>query len=89
MCILLMILLFQVLGADTHFLSDGIRRSFEARCSAPPHDGFSQDALIARRQILQAACDTLSDPESRGEYNQMLAEDHDAALMSQVPWDKV
>ncbi|XP_078447872.1 chaperone DnaJ-domain superfamily protein [Wolffia australiana] len=80
---------YKVLGADTHFLSDGIRRAFEARCSTPPLEGFSQDALLARRQILQAACDTLSDPESRGEYNQVLLDDHDAGLLTPVPWDKV
>lgn len=59
------------------------------KCSTPPLDGFSQDALLVRRQILQAACDTLSNPESRGDYNQVLVDDHDAALVTQVPWDKV
>lgn len=70
-------------------MGDGIRRAFEARCSTPPMDGFSHEALLARRQILQAACDTLSSPASRGDYNQALVEDHDAALVTQVPWDKV
>ncbi|KAL2892816.1 Protein ACCUMULATION AND REPLICATION OF CHLOROPLASTS 6 chloroplastic [Bienertia sinuspersici] len=60
---------YQVLGAETHFLGDGIRRAYEGRVSKPPQYGFSQDALIARRQILQAACDTLSNPNARREYN--------------------
>lgn len=81
--------LFQVLGAETHFLGDGIRRAFEARVSKPPQYGFSTEALIARRQILQAACDTLSNPTSRSDYNIGLADDPDSTLITHVPWDKV
>lgn len=80
---------YQVLGAQTHFLGDGIRRAYEARVSKPPQYGFSQDALVSRRQILQAACETLSKPSSRREYNQGLAEDEEGIILTQVPWDKV
>ncbi|CAH8300264.1 unnamed protein product [Eruca vesicaria subsp. sativa] len=80
---------YQVLGAETHFLTDGIRRAFEARVSKPPQFGFSDDALISRRQILQAACETLSNPRSRREYNESLVDDVDATLITDVPWDKV
>ncbi|XP_058109372.1 protein ACCUMULATION AND REPLICATION OF CHLOROPLASTS 6, chloroplastic [Magnolia sinica] len=80
---------YQVLGAETHFLGDGIRRAYEAKVSKPPQYGFSQDALMSRRQILLAACETLSNPLSRGEYNQGLVEDEDATLITDVPWDKV
>lgn len=72
-----------MLGAEPHFLGDGIRRAYEARVSTPPQYGFSQDALISRRQILQAACETLADPNSRREYNQ------DDYVIKEVPWDKV
>lgn len=79
----------QVLGAETHFLGDGIRRAYEARVSKPPQYGFSSDALISRRQILQAACDILSDFTSRREYNQNLVEDEESTIVTEVPWDKV
>ncbi|KAJ9166019.1 hypothetical protein P3X46_020820 [Hevea brasiliensis] len=80
---------YQVLGAETHFLGDGIKRAYEARISKPPQLGFSQDALISRRQILQAAFETLADPKSRREYNQGLIDDEQDTIITQVPWDKV
>ncbi|KAL0928169.1 hypothetical protein M5K25_000038 [Dendrobium thyrsiflorum] len=80
---------YQVLGAETHFLPDGIRRAYEARVSNPPQYGFSQEALIGRWQILQAACDTLSNSSSRGDYNRGLTEDPSSTLTTHVPMDKV
>ncbi|KAJ6931483.1 protein ACCUMULATION AND REPLICATION OF CHLOROPLASTS 6 [Populus alba x Populus x berolinensis] len=80
---------YQVLGAETHFLGDGIKRAYEARVSKPPQYGFSQDALVSRRQILQAACETLADPASRRDYNQGLIDDETDTIITQVPWDKV
>ncbi|KAJ7957828.1 Accumulation and replication of chloroplasts 6, chloroplastic-like protein [Quillaja saponaria] len=80
---------YRVLGAETHFLGDGIKRAYEARVSKPPQYGFSHEALISRRQILQAACETLANPGSRREYNQGLIDDEDETLLTQVPWDKV
>lgn len=80
---------YRVLGAETHFLGDGIRRAYEARVSKPPQYGFTDDALISRRQILQAACETLTNPSSRRDYNQGLGEDHLDTILTQVPWDKV
>ncbi|GAB2267718.1 Protein ACCUMULATION AND REPLICATION OF CHLOROPLASTS 6 [Dionaea muscipula] len=80
---------YQVLGAEAHFLGDGIRRAFEARVSKPPLYGYSQDALISRRQILQAACETLSDPGARTEYNLGLSEAEEETVLTDVPFDKV
>ncbi|KAI3432032.1 uncharacterized protein J3R85_007697 [Psidium guajava] len=80
---------YRVLGAEPHFLGDGIRRAYEARASKPPQYGFSSEALISRRQILQAACETLAKPSSRRDYNQGLAEDAKETILTQVPWDKV
>ncbi|XP_064961474.1 protein ACCUMULATION AND REPLICATION OF CHLOROPLASTS 6, chloroplastic-like [Musa acuminata AAA Group] len=80
---------YQVLGAETHLLGDGIRRAFEARVSKPPQYGYSQDTLIGRRQILQAAFDTLFDPSSREDYNRSIVEDPDSTITTYVPWDKV
>lgn len=81
--------LYRVLGAETYFLGDGIRRAYEAKFSKPPQYAFSNEALISRRQILQAACETLADPASRREYNQALVDDEDAAILTQIPFDKV
>ncbi|XP_010535306.1 PREDICTED: protein ACCUMULATION AND REPLICATION OF CHLOROPLASTS 6, chloroplastic isoform X2 [Tarenaya hassleriana] len=80
---------YQVLGAEMHFLTDGIRRAYESRVSKPPQFGFSDDALISRRQFLQAACETLSNPRSRREYNQGLLDDEEDTIITEVPWDKV
>lgn len=80
---------YRVLGAETHFLGDGIRRAYEARVSKPPQYGYSEEVLIGRREILRGACETLSDPRSRREYNQGLAEDEFDTILTEVPWDKV
>ncbi|KAK4782604.1 hypothetical protein SAY86_016706 [Trapa natans] len=80
---------YQVLGAEPHFLGDGIRRAYEARASKPPQYGFSNEALISRRQILQAACETLADPSSRRNYNHGIADDEQETILTDVPWDKV
>ncbi|KAL6348685.1 hypothetical protein AAG906_019384 [Vitis piasezkii] len=61
---------------------------------APPERDVSiplhfYQALISRRQILQAACETLANPRSKREYNQGLAEDEVETIITQVPWDKV
>ncbi|KAJ0964252.1 hypothetical protein J5N97_029374 [Dioscorea zingiberensis] len=80
---------YQILGAEAHFLADGVRRAFESRVSRPPQYGYSQEALVARRQILQAACDTLMDSSSRADYTRGLLEDPGSTLTTCVPWDKV
>lgn len=78
-----------MLGAEAHFLGDGIRRAYEGRVSKPPQYGFTQDALIARRQILQAACDTLSNPSARRDYNVGLSDAFEETTLFDVPFDKV
>ncbi|KAG6390645.1 hypothetical protein SASPL_148383 [Salvia splendens] len=80
---------YWVLGAEPHFLGDGVRRAYDARVSKPPQYGYSDDALISRRQILQAACETLANSSSRREYNQGLAHDEFDTIVTQVPWDKI
>ncbi|MCO5604896.1 hypothetical protein L7F22_059070 [Adiantum nelumboides] len=81
--------LLQVLGADTHFLADSIVRAYESRAKNVPKEGFSQDALISRQEILKGACETLADPELRGEYNEGLIGDATGTLMVEVPLSKV
>lgn len=77
------------MGAETHNLADAIVRAFEARVNNPPREGFSQQALLARLEILRGARDTLADPEIRNEYNQGLIEDEAGTLVLDVPWTKV
>lgn len=78
-----------MLGADTHFLADAIVRAYESRAKNLPREGFSQDALISRQEILRGACETLADPELRGEYNEGLVGDEAGTLMVDVPLSKV
>ncbi|KAK9165263.1 hypothetical protein Scep_000454 [Stephania cephalantha] len=80
---------YSILGAQPHFLPDGIRRAYKSRVSQPPPFGFSDDALISRRQILQGACETLANPKSRADYNRGLADDQDDTLLIDVPWESV
>lgn len=79
----------QVLGAEPHSLGDGVRRAFEARIAKPPQYGYSTDALVGRRQMLQIAHDTLTNQRSRTEYDRALSENRDAAITMDVAWDKV
>ncbi|KAL3514730.1 hypothetical protein ACH5RR_027447 [Cinchona calisaya] len=55
----------------------------------PPQYGYSQDALVSRRMILQAACETLANRSSRRDYNLGLAGDEIGIILTQVPWDKI
>lgn len=80
---------YRVLGVETHFLGDGIKRAYEERVNQQPQFGFSDDALISRRQILDAACQTLVNPRSKREYNQSLANDEYDTIVTQVPFDNV
>ncbi|CAD6248285.1 unnamed protein product [Miscanthus lutarioriparius] len=80
---------YKILGAEPHFLCDGIRREFESRIAKPPQYGYSTEALVGRRQMLQIAHDTLTNQSSRTEHDRALSEDRDAALTMDVAWDKV
>ncbi|XP_076960315.1 protein ACCUMULATION AND REPLICATION OF CHLOROPLASTS 6, chloroplastic-like [Bidens hawaiensis] len=73
---------YRVLGAKPHFLGDGLSRCYEARVSQPPQHGYSDGALISRRQIVQAAFETLANPGLRREYG-------DDEVDTDVPWDNV
>lgn len=77
------------MGAEPQYLSDAIVRAFDSRIDNSPRQGFSQQALLARLEILRGARDTLADPEIRAEYNQGLAEDEADTLILDVPLTKV
>lgn len=78
-----------MLGAEAHFLADGIKRAYDARVSKRPQYGFSSDALIGRRQILNVALDSLSNPQTRIEYTRGILEDRDATIVVDMTWDEV
>nr|XP_043636772.1 protein ACCUMULATION AND REPLICATION OF CHLOROPLASTS 6, chloroplastic isoform X2 [Erigeron canadensis] len=81
---------YKVLSAEPHFLSDGIRRCYETKTLKQlPQYGYSDEALISRRQILMAACETLSNPRTKREYNQGLVDDEFDTILTDVPWDNV
>ncbi|CAI9116867.1 OLC1v1018138C1 [Oldenlandia corymbosa var. corymbosa] len=80
---------YRILGAEAHFLGDGIKRAYEAKLRKPPQYGYSEDALVSRSLILQAASETLANATSRREYNQGLAEYEYGTIVTEVPWDKV
>ncbi|XP_024359405.1 protein ACCUMULATION AND REPLICATION OF CHLOROPLASTS 6, chloroplastic [Physcomitrium patens] len=80
---------YQILGAEPQYLADAIVRAFDSRIDNSPRLGFSQQALLARLEILRGARDSLVDPEIRAEYNQGLAEDEADTLILDVPLTKV
>lgn len=77
------------MGAEPQYLADAIVRAFDSRIDNSPRLGFSQQALLARLEILRGARDSLVDPEIRAEYNQGLAEDEADTLILDVPLTKV
>lgn len=77
------------MGAEPQYLADAVVRAFDWRANNPPREGFSQQALRARLEILKGARDSLADPVLRAEYNQALAEDEADALILDVPLTKV
>lgn len=80
---------YQILGAEPQYLADAIVRAFDSRIDNSPRQGFSQQALLARLEILRGARDSLADPEIRAEYNQGLTEDEADTLILDVPLSKV
>ncbi|GBG85721.1 hypothetical protein CBR_g40449 [Chara braunii] len=80
---------YQVLGAQTHFLTDAIVRAYDARISNPPTEGFTEEGLATRLEILKLAKATLTDPGMREAYNQGLIEDEPGTLMVDIPWQKI
>lgn len=77
------------MGAEPQYLAGAVVRAFESRVNNPPREGFSQQALLARLEILRGARDSLADSALRAEYNQALAEDETDTLILDVPFTKV
>ncbi|KAI7747331.1 hypothetical protein M8C21_016614 [Ambrosia artemisiifolia] len=76
---------YKVLGAKQHIIGDGIVKCYEDRVTKPPQYGYSDDVLVSRKQILMAACETLSNPSLRKEYD----DDEVDNIVVDVPWDNV
>lgn len=62
---------YRMLNAESHFLGDRIRRCYEARSLKPHQSEYNDDALITQRQVLQAACEILTNPNSKREYDEL------------------
>jgi hypothetical protein len=62
---------YKLLQVNRASSRDLVRRSYE-RIAKAPAPGYSEDALYSRAVLLKAACDALSDPDSRRAYDQQL-----------------
>lgn len=80
---------YAILGADPHSLEEEIVSCLECKVSRIPYQGFSPEALVTRRQTLQAACDILCDPLARAAYDQSLRKDRASTIANLFPLNHV
>ncbi len=65
---------FRLLGVSPSVEADGILRALQLRLDKSPQDGFTQEALINRAELLRLSADLLT--------NQKLREEYESALLS-------
>ena len=65
---------FRLLGVSPSVDAEGILRTLQLRLDKAPEEGFTQEALIHRAELLRRSADLLS--------NQQLREEYEAALLS-------
>ena len=65
---------FRLLGVSPSVEADGILRALQLRLDKSPQDGFTQEALIHRAELLRLSADLLT--------NQKLREEYESALLS-------
>ena len=63
---------FRLLGVSPSVETDGILRTLELRLDRPPQEGFTQEALIHRAELLRRSAEILSNQNSREEYEAAL-----------------
>jgi len=63
---------FRLLGVAATTDSETVLRTLQQRLDRSPHQGFTQDTLQARAELLQASAELLSDEERRHQYEREL-----------------
>ena len=63
---------FRLLGVSPSVEADGILRALQLRLDKSPQDGFTQQALIHRAELLRLSADLLADQKLREEYEAAL-----------------
>jgi hypothetical protein len=63
---------FRLLGVGPSTDAQSVLHSLQQRLTRPPDEGFSQDTLEAREQLLRASADLLSDEQRRASYEAAL-----------------
>lgn len=63
---------FRLLGVSPSADAEGILRTLELRLDRPPQDGFTQESLLHRADLLRLSADLLTDKKLREEYESAL-----------------
>ncbi|MCB4429322.1 DUF4101 domain-containing protein [Synechococcus sp. MU1643] len=63
---------FRLLGVSPSAEPEAILRRLETRCDSPPDQGFTNEALLQRAELLRRSADLLTDPADRAEYEAAL-----------------
>jgi len=75
---------YQVLGILPEAPEEQISLAYQDKMVQMPHLGFSEGALEARRTLLKAAREVLTDPDRRREYHQRWWEKSGEELLAEV-----
>ncbi len=65
---------FRLLGVSPSADRSAVVRTLQVRLEHPPEDGFTQEALLQRSELLKTSSDLLSDTDKRKEYEVALLE---------------
>ena len=63
---------FRLIGVSPSASSEEILRAFQLRLDKTPEEGFTNEVLTQRSELLRLTADLLTDPDSRREYENLL-----------------
>ncbi len=63
---------FRLIGVSPSATSEEILRAFQLRLDKTPSEGFTNEVLTKRSELLRLTADLLTDPDSRREYENLL-----------------
>ena len=63
---------FRLIGVSPSATSEEILRAFQLRLDKTPSEGFTNEVLNQRSELLRLTADLLTDPDSRREYENLL-----------------